>query len=265
VGDKPGGLSTDVDPSMRGSLAVILVAVVTAAMGCSRPNPAYLIEGDDPSAAHSGHPADSGGAREDAAGPDQGSTPDTLPPDAPAVDRRPADAAMMDAPREATPLDVAPNPDRASLPAGNGLLVELWDGTQLEMGTGTGHDRDWTDQMINFDWGTATPTGDNTFDNDQFSMRFRGHILPAYSESYTFICESDDGVRLWIDDLEVFDSWTGIGFTTTMGRLPLTGGVKHKFLMEYRESTGQASVKLFWSSASLGAKQIVPKAALFYP
>jgi hypothetical protein len=289
---------------MRGSLAWSLVAVLAAAIGCTRPNPAFLIEGDESAANGGGNSGGSGGARGEVPGPDQG-TPgtggsgatggngtgggsgaggsggatapdagpvspdgqaalDTLPPDAPAVDLRPADAAMVDAPRDATP-DVTLNPDLAPLPAGNGLMVELWDGTQLEMGTGSGHDRDWTNQMINFDWGTGTPTGDNTFDHDNFSMRFRGQILPAYTESYTFISESDEGVRLWIDDIKVFDSWTGSGFTTTMGRITLTGRVKHKFLMEYRESTGNASVKLFWSSPSLGAKQIVPKAALFYP
>jgi hypothetical protein len=170
--------------------------------------------------------------------PDGRVAPDTFPPDA---------------------------PDPAPLPAGNGLLVELWDGTQLEMGTGTGHDRDWTGQMIDFDWGTASPTGDSSFDSDNFSMRFRGQILPAFTESYTFISESDDGVRLWIDDVKVFDSWTAGGLTTTMGQIPLAGRVKHRFLMEYRESKGNASVKLFWTSTSLGAKQIVPKAALFYP
>jgi hypothetical protein len=206
-----------------------------AGIGCSRPNPAFVIEPHQRSAANDGSGA-----------MDSQVAPDSFPPDA-------------------TPLDVTPNPDPAPLPVGNGLLVELWDGTQLEMGTGTGHDRDWTGQMINFDWGTGTPTSDGSFDSDDFSMRFRGQILPAYTESYTFISESDDGVRLWIDDVKVFDSWTGSGFTITMGRIPLTGRVKHKFLMEYRESKGNASVKLFWASTSLGGKQIIPKAALFYP
>lgn len=283
---------------MRGSLVWSLVAVLTAAIGCTRPNPAFLIEDDEGSAGNGGGDSGgSGGAGGGAPGPDQGITstggrgatggsgaggsdgptpPDAGPvsPDgqvaldtfpAPAVDLRPGDAAMVDGPRDATPLDATLNPDLAPLPVGNGLLVELWDGTQLEMGTGTGHDRDWTGQMINFDWGTASPTGDSSFDNDNFSMRFRGQILPAYTEDYTFIGESDEGVRLWIDDIKVFDSWTGSGFTTTTGRIPLTGRVKHKFLMEYRESKGNASVKLFWSSTSLGARQIVPKAAFFYP
>lgn len=262
-----------------------LVAVAMAA-GCSRPNPAYFVESpfDSDTSTVDGTGGGSGtggtgGIARDGGGVDQvgGSTfdagpvaPDTQPAmdvggldTTPPADLRPADAAPIDPPRDAAPPDVAP--DLAPLPVGNGLELDFWDGTQLEDGTGSGFDRTWTGQSVNFDWGTASPTGDGTFDNDHFSLRFRGSILPAYTETYTFIAESDEGVRLWINDMPVLESWTAVGFSTRTGTIRLTGRVKHKFLMEYREVTGSASVKLFWSSPSLGPKQLVPKAALFFP
>ncbi len=41
-----------------------------------------------------------------------------------------------------------------------------------------------------------------------YSVRIVGWILPTYSEDYKFYTSSDDGVRVWINNVKVVDNWT---------------------------------------------------------
>ena len=40
-----------------------------------------------------------------------------------------------------------------------------------------------------------------------FSARWTGDIV-RYTETYTFITTSDDGVRLWVDGRRIIDNYT---------------------------------------------------------
>jgi len=60
------------------------------------------------------------------------------------------------------------------------------------------------DPQINFNWGTGliTPTG-----ADYISIRWSGKLKTLYAEAYTFYTSTDDGVRLWVDNVPLIDRW----------------------------------------------------------
>jgi hypothetical protein len=120
-----------------------------------------------------------------------------------------------------------------------------------------------TDPDINFNWGD--PGGpDPAVGVDQFSCRWTGEIEAAYTETYTFYAAADDGVRLWVDGIQLVDAWIDQGTTEYSGTLDLVAGNKYSFVMEQYENGGGATAYLRWSSPST-PKQIIPQAALTPP
>ncbi len=117
------------------------------------------------------------------------------------------------------------------------------------------------DGPIDFDWGGGAPV--DGIGADQFSVSWVGEVEPLTTESYTFVTESDDGVRLWIDGHIVIDDWTDHGPTIDRGiALPMIAGTRHEVRMEYFEHTGGAVARLRWSTALLG-EQAIPVTQLF--
>jgi hypothetical protein len=73
------------------------------------------------------------------------------------------------------------------------------------------------DAQVDFDWGTGTITPTAA---DYVSVRWSGRLLPRYSEVYTFYVDADDGVRLWINDVQLIDRWdTGANMTAAKSSL----------------------------------------------
>jgi cell division septation protein DedD len=112
---------------------------------------------------------------------------------------------------------------------------------------------------VNFDWAGGSP--DPSVGSDTFSVRWTGQVIPLYSQTYAFYTQSDDGVRLWVNNVQIVNNWTDHASTENSGTIALTAGVKYDVTMEYYENGGNAVAKLSWSSASQ-AKQIVPSAQL---
>jgi len=120
-----------------------------------------------------------------------------------------------------------------------------------------------TDNEINFNWGD--PGGpDTAVGNDQFSCRWTGEVEAAYTETYTFYAAADDGVRLWVDGVQLVDAWIDQGTTEYFGTIDLIEGNSYSVVMEQYENGGGATAYLRWSSPST-PKQIIPQAALSPP
>ena len=99
-----------------------------------------------------------------------------------------------------------------------------------------------TDQGINFEWNEGSP--DPILPNDNFSIRWTGtQHFPA--GRYEFSTDTDDGVRLFIDDVLVIDKWFGQS-AVNKATVDLTSG-DHQIKMEYFENFGGAKSKLSWS------------------
>ena len=164
----------------------------------------------------------------------------------------PTGNATLLAPRTATiTID-----DNDSVQAnGDGLLGEYFNNTDF-----TSRFLFRTDDVVNFDWGTGAPA--SGMGADTFSVRWTGQIEPRYNETYTFRTQSDDGVRLWVNNQLVIDQFNDHAPTFHTGTIALQGGVKYDIRMEYYENGGGAVAQLAWQSASQ-ALEVIPQSQLY--
>lgn len=97
---------------------------------------------------------------------------------------------------------------------------------------------------------------------DNFSVVWYGQVRADYNELYTFYTNSDDGIRVWIDNNLIIDKWMERGqpVVKDSANVNLTYGW-HNIRIEYFERAGGSIAQLFWSSASQtgGVEQIVPQ------
>jgi hypothetical protein len=111
------------------------------------------------------------------------------------------------------------------------------------------------DGAINFDWAGLTP--DEAVEAGDYSVRWKGEVLPAFSETYTFYTWTDDKVRLWVNDQLIVDNWTAHSLTEDSGTIALTQGTYYRVKMEYARVSGSGVAVLSWSSPSL-TKEVIP-------
>jgi glucose/arabinose dehydrogenase len=138
---------------------------------------------------------------------------------------------------------------------GNGLLATYFDNADF---TGTTLTR--VDPTIDFDWGSGAPAA--TIGSDTFSVRWTGEVEPSSTGVYTFYTQSDDGVRLWVDNQLIVNNWTDHPPKENSGMISLTTGRRYGVRMEFYENGGGAMARLFWSNSST-PKQIVPASRLY--
>ncbi|MCP3137055.1 PQQ-dependent sugar dehydrogenase [Pyxidicoccus xibeiensis] len=126
--------------------------------------------------------------------------------------------------------------------ASTGLRAEYYDGPDF---TGTKLER--VDPSVDFRWGTDSP--DPSMDENTFTVRWTGSVIPLHSEAYTFHTQSNDGVRLWVNGQLLIDNWT-VHETTEDASPPvlLEAGRAYSLRMEVYENTGTATARLIWSS-----------------
>ncbi len=155
------------------------------------------------------------------------------------------------------------------------LLFLLLLGTQRSFAQGTGltgqyYDTEFfgtlrttrSDATINFNFGTAIPTGTAITHADTFSIAWSGQIEPEFTALYTFFLTADDGARLWIND-QMVTCRTYAGASPEMrGQMLLRAGQRVNLRLEYIEQTGSASVKLEWA-CDFRAREIIPTARLY--
>ena len=118
------------------------------------------------------------------------------------------------------------------------------------------------DPTVNFNFGdnTSPAAGVNA---TGYSVRWLGQVQAPVSGAYTFTTESDDGIRLWVNGVQVINNWTLHGPTVNNGTsINLNAGQKYDIRLEYFENTGNAISRLSWSYPGK-AQQIVPQQNLF--
>lgn len=105
-----------------------------------------------------------------------------------------------------------------------------------------------TVQTVNSDFGTGSP--DPAVLADSFQIRYTGRVVPRFGETYTFFVQSDEGVRLWVNNVLIIDNWVTQTATEKYGNITLTANTPVSIRLEYFENTGTASVRLRWYSPS---------------
>jgi beta-glucosidase len=115
-----------------------------------------------------------------------------------------------------------------------------------------------TDENIDFNWESGSP--DDKINKDKFSVRWSGYLVFPESNEYEIGVASDDGIRLYIDDLKVIDKWKDQGTTTYTTPMKFDSGRKYKVKIEYYENSGGA-VAIFGSVKKVDESSLLSKAA----
>lgn len=139
--------------------------------------------------------------------------------------------------------------------AGTGLKGDYYDNvdfTMLRLSR--------TDATVNFNWDLASP--DSSLGPETFSVRWTGEVEAPTSETYTFFVVSDDGIRLWVNNVLLVDNWTDHPPTENSGVIALIAGQRVAIRVDFYENAVGAMAALSWSTPSI-ARQIVPQARLF--
>ncbi len=110
------------------------------------------------------------------------------------------------------------------------------------------------DPVVDFDWLNGSP--DPSIPPDQFSVRWTGEVQPVFSEMYTFNTSSDDGIRLWVNNVVVINNWTDHPPTHDSGSIALTANTKYSIRLEFYENGGGAVASLGWQSGSQSFESI---------
>jgi len=97
-----------------------------------------------------------------------------------------------------------------------------------------------TDARIHFHWSDGSYVEKGPVDH--FSARWSGYFVPKESGEYTFYTNSDDGVRLFLDERQVINDWQRHAETLNTYVAWLEGGTAYKVRLEYFEMVGGASV-----------------------
>jgi PKD repeat protein len=98
------------------------------------------------------------------------------------------------------------------------------------------------EEEIDHDWGRGSPGGDVPDDN--FSARWTQEI-DFDGGTYLFKVRVDDGVRLWVDDDLVIDSWRDGSSRLEVKEHPVKDG-KRDVEVEYYERRGGAEIEVSW-------------------
>lgn len=118
------------------------------------------------------------------------------------------------------------------------------------------------DPTNNFNWNTVSPAPSVTQTN--FTVRWTGAVQPQFNETYTFYTTTDDGVRLYVNNMNtpLINEWIDQGPTEWSGSLALVAGQRYNIRMDYYQHLGGAVASLSWSSPST-TKALIPQTQLY--
>lgn len=132
-------------------------------------------------------------------------------------------------------------PDYTTLPQGVGLTGKYYDGNAFDTLI-----RSRVDPIVDFPLSSGVP--ELGLSPDDFSVRWEGKIRAEYTETYTFQVVHNGGARLWVNDVLIIDQWGSSG--THTANVALTADQFYTIKLEWEDSTGDAEIRLQWSSAS---------------
>ncbi len=102
------------------------------------------------------------------------------------------------------------------------------------------------DENISFNWGAGSPAAN--IPANGFSARWT-RTYPFEGATYRFRVIVDDGVRLWVDDQLIIDSWHDGSAREITADHALVQGT-HSLRVEYYENTGDARIQVWWEKVA---------------
>ncbi len=120
------------------------------------------------------------------------------------------------------------------------------------------------DPAVDFDWGSSPPA--KILGAGAYCVRWAGQVLAPESGIYRFSTRTSDGVRLWINGVQVINDWNN--HTTKLWNdspeITLTAGQSYSLKMESYHHASPATARLYWYMPSRKACSIIPQ-ELLYP
>lgn len=96
---------------------------------------------------------------------------------------------------------------------------------------------------------------------DHWSLRLTGLVTFPQAGSYTLRLMSDDGARVWLNDVLVIDRWgSPAGTETSSGSFAVAAGEVRRIRIEHFDITATAKLQLKWATPSNGSFTVVPGA-----
>ena len=111
------------------------------------------------------------------------------------------------------------------------------------------------------DFSPVTPPEE--FPDKNYSVRWTGQLEAPYTEEYSFKISTDEGVRLWVNQLLVINELSNRAPRVFTGKVPLHRGERIGIRLESVHRAGQGNLKVVWSSKSkpesiLGGEGVYP-------
>ena len=153
----------------------------------------------------------------------------------------------------------------STTPSGTGLTGDYYRGSSSTYSSSTNFNPTnlvltRLDQVVDFTWSTNTAPITN---NSYWTVRWTGQVQPEFSEMYTFVANTDDGVKLWVTDQLIIDKWVSQSLTEWSGSIDFLGDVRYNIRMEYfTAGSALPQAHLAWYSPSQ-VKQVIPAARLY--
>ena len=118
-----------------------------------------------------------------------------------------------------------------------------------------------TDSGVNFNFGDATPEEGKFESKEEFSIRWKGSLIPRETGWYEFTVHTENGVRLNVNENEtpLIDAWVRSGSDTdfTGSRFLLEGRVYPLELEWFKFKEPTSSISLSWKTPH-GVKELIP-------
>jgi hypothetical protein len=131
-----------------------------------------------------------------------------------------------------------------SPPAGN-WSASYWNNRDLQGSPAVSR----SEAAIDYDWGSGSPAPGIGADN--WSARWTSNVNFT-AGTYRFVATMDDGMRVWVDNSLLIDSWYDSTVHTIRADRFMSGG-SHNIRVEYYEHGGGAIAQFYWHQLSTPA------------
>jgi hypothetical protein len=99
---------------------------------------------------------------------------------------------------------------------------------------------------------------------DNFAVQWNGYVYVDVPGEYEFVAGSEDGSRVYVNDVLVIDNPGGQEFTElSSSRIQLSKGL-HRIRMEYFEDATGAGARLSWILPGQTVAEVIPSSHLFH-
>lgn len=122
-----------------------------------------------------------------------------------------------------------------------GLVGEYFNNRDLEGSPFTTR----TDSVIRFGWFNSAPMPGMNIED--YSIRWQGTLTAPETGKYKIIISGDDGVRLFIDDKLVVNTWDKEGWNSNIVEFFFEAGSEHSIEIDYFQHNWGARIKLEWT------------------